>query len=110
MKVLLVDDHPLVLSALQAVIQTIGSDTTVVGVDSVASAKAVATIGAAAATGGMSLLGQELLANARTDPGAPCQIALGNAPKAQPEGNAAAAAPAQGIGDVGNALGKLFKR
>jgi len=82
----------------------------VVGVDSVASAKAVATIGAAAATGGMSLLGQELLANARTDPGAPCQIALGNAPKAQPEGNAAAAAPAQGIGDVGNALGKLFKR
>jgi hypothetical protein len=81
-----------------------------VGVDSVASAKVVATIGAAAATGGMSLLGQELLANARTDPGAPCQIALGNVPKAQAEGNAAAAAPAQAIGDVGNALGKLFKR
>ena len=40
MKVLLVDDHPLVLSALQAVIQQIGSDTTVVGVDSAAAARA----------------------------------------------------------------------
>ena len=40
MKVLLVDDHPLVLAALQAVIQTIGSDTTVVGVDSAAAARA----------------------------------------------------------------------
>ena len=40
MKVLLVDDHPLVLSALQAVISTIGSDTTVVGVDSAAGARA----------------------------------------------------------------------
>jgi len=40
MKVLLVDDHPLVLSALQQVIQRIGSDTTVVGVDSAAGARA----------------------------------------------------------------------
>ena len=40
MKVLLVDDHPLILSALQAVIQSIGSDTTVVGVDSAAAARA----------------------------------------------------------------------
>ena len=40
MKVLVVDDHPLVLAALQAVIQTIGSDTTVVGVDSAAGARA----------------------------------------------------------------------
>ena len=40
MKVLLVDDHPLVLAALQAVIQRIGSDTTVVGVDSAAGARA----------------------------------------------------------------------
>ena len=31
MKVLLVDDHPLILAALQAVIQSIGSDVTVVG-------------------------------------------------------------------------------
>lgn len=40
MKVLLVDDHPLVLSALQQVVQRIGSDTTVVGVDSAAGARA----------------------------------------------------------------------
>jgi DNA-binding NarL/FixJ family response regulator len=40
MKVLLVDDHPLVLSALQSVIQSIGSSTTVVGVDSAAAARA----------------------------------------------------------------------
>jgi DNA-binding NarL/FixJ family response regulator len=39
MKVLLVDDHPLVLSALQAVIQSIGSGTTVVGVDTAAAAR-----------------------------------------------------------------------
>ena len=31
MKVLLVDDHPLILSALQAVIQGLGDDVTVVG-------------------------------------------------------------------------------
>ena len=40
MKVLLVDDHPLVLSALQQVIQRVGSGTTVVGVDSAAAARA----------------------------------------------------------------------
>jgi DNA-binding NarL/FixJ family response regulator len=39
MKVLLVDDHPLVLSALQSVIQNIGSNTTVVGVDSAGAAR-----------------------------------------------------------------------
>jgi len=40
MKVLLVDDHPLILSALQAVIQNLGSTTTVVGTDSAAAARA----------------------------------------------------------------------
>ena len=40
MKVLLVDDHPLVLSALQQVIQRVGNDTTVVGADSAAAARA----------------------------------------------------------------------
>lgn len=40
MKVLLVDDHPLVLSALQTIIQGIGQDTQVVGVDSAADARA----------------------------------------------------------------------
>ncbi len=40
MKVLLVDDHPLILSALQAVSQGVGSHITVGGVDSAAAARA----------------------------------------------------------------------
>jgi len=40
MKVLLVDDHPLILSALQAVIQGLGDDVTVVGVDNADAARA----------------------------------------------------------------------
>ena len=39
MKVLLIDDHPLILSALQSVIQGLGSDTTVVGVGSAREAR-----------------------------------------------------------------------
>lgn len=40
MKVLLVDDHPLILSALQLVIQNVGHGVTVLGVDSAAQARA----------------------------------------------------------------------
>jgi DNA-binding NarL/FixJ family response regulator len=40
MKVLLVDDHPLILSALQSVIQGLGDDVTVVGAGSAAEARA----------------------------------------------------------------------
>lgn len=40
MKVLLVDDHPLILSALQLVIQSVGHGVTVLGVDSAARARA----------------------------------------------------------------------
>ncbi|MEN9545014.1 MAG: hypothetical protein RLZZ598_1847 [Pseudomonadota bacterium] len=39
MKVLLIDDHPLILSALQAVIQGLGDDLTVTGVASAAEAR-----------------------------------------------------------------------
>jgi len=39
MKVLLVDDHPLILAALQAVIRGLGDDVTVVGVDNAAAAR-----------------------------------------------------------------------
>jgi DNA-binding NarL/FixJ family response regulator len=39
MKVLLIDDHPLILQALQSVIQSLGSDTTVVGVGSARAAR-----------------------------------------------------------------------
>lgn len=41
MRVLLVDDHPLILQALQAVILTLGDDVTVVGADSAAQARAI---------------------------------------------------------------------
>lgn len=40
MKVLLIDDHPLILSALQTVIKGIGDDVTVVGVENAAGARA----------------------------------------------------------------------
>jgi len=40
MKVLLVDDHPLILSALQSVIQGLGDDVTVLGASSAAEARA----------------------------------------------------------------------
>ena len=39
MKVLLIDDHPLILSALQSVIEGLGSDTTVIGVASARAAR-----------------------------------------------------------------------
>jgi DNA-binding NarL/FixJ family response regulator len=39
MKVLLIDDHPLILSALQSVIKGLGDDVTVVGVDGAAGAR-----------------------------------------------------------------------
>jgi DNA-binding NarL/FixJ family response regulator len=39
MKVLLIDDHPLILQALQSVIQGLGSDTTVVGAGSARAAR-----------------------------------------------------------------------
>ena len=39
MKVLLIDDHPLILSALQSVIEGLGSDTTVVGANSARAAR-----------------------------------------------------------------------
>ena len=39
MKVLLIDDHPLILSALQSVIEGLGSDTTVVGAGSARAAR-----------------------------------------------------------------------
>jgi DNA-binding NarL/FixJ family response regulator len=51
MKVLLVDDHPLILSALQGVIQGLGDDVTVVGADSAKAAR-----GALAADAGFDLV------------------------------------------------------
>lgn len=80
-----------------------------VGIDATAAAATVARLGAAVYTGGLSILGESLLAEAKADPGAPCQIALGRgaaAAKSAPSANPAATT-AQ---DVGKALGKLLGR
>jgi AsmA family protein len=80
-----------------------------VGIDAKASAATVATLGAAMATGGTSLLGQILFKSATADTGAPCEIALGRGAS----GNAAIAkdpAPTKPEDDVGRALNKLLGR
>jgi hypothetical protein len=83
----------------------------VVGVDAKASVVTAATLGAAIATGGTSLLGEALLKGATADTGAPCQIALGRAGSAP---SSTAGAPATdksppATNDLGKALGRLFR-
>ncbi|MEO8345430.1 MAG: AsmA family protein [Betaproteobacteria bacterium] len=80
-----------------------------VGVDAMASAATVATIGAAISTGGISLVGQSLLSSVTADTGAPCQVALGRGGRAPDDASASRTSgnPAQ---ELGSALGKLFKR
>jgi uncharacterized protein involved in outer membrane biogenesis len=80
-----------------------------VGIDATATAATVARLGAAVYSGGLSILGESLLAEAKADPGAPCQIALGR-------GGAAAKAPSQANPaatteqELGKALGRLLGR
>ena len=83
-----------------------------VGVDATATAATVARLGAAIYTGGLSILGESLLAEAKADPGAPCQIALGRgAGTSKPSSNANASNPAATAAqDVGKALGRLLGR
>ena len=84
-----------------------------VGIDATATAATVARLGAAVYTGGLSIIGESLLAQAAADPGAPCQIALGRSTGA----NVAAAKPATNANPpksaaegVGKALGHLLSR
>jgi hypothetical protein len=84
-----------------------------VGIDATATAATVARLGAAVYTGGLSIIGESLLAQATADPGAPCQIALGRGAgastvAAKPAASASPAATA--TQDAGKALGKLFGR
>ncbi len=84
-----------------------------VGIDATATAATVARLGAAVYTGGLSIIGESLLAQATADPGAPCQIALGRGSSAttaaaKPATNANPAATA--TQDVGKALGRLLGR
>ena len=82
-----------------------------VGIDATATAATVARLGAAVYTGGLSIIGESLIAQATADPAAPCQIALGHGAAvttaaAKPAVNPAATA-AQ---DVGKAVGRLLGR
>jgi hypothetical protein len=81
-----------------------------VSIDAVAGAAAIAKIGAAIGTSGLSLVGTSLLQRA-TDGGDVCAIALGRAPAERPHANTTTHPPAaQSADDVGKALGKLFGR
>ena len=93
-----------------------------VGLDEAAAAKQAASIGAALATGGLSILG-EALVNRATRDSHPCQTALGMAP-AEPQpaatgndttgtGGGGESSPAEkgvkdAVEDIGNALKGLF--
>ena len=85
-----------------------------VNVDAMASATAIARIGAAISTGGLSVLGESILAQvgASTGTGA-CEVALGKAGQATASAAAEPAkssAPTNPIEGIGNALKGLFKR
>ena len=81
-----------------------------VSIDAVASAAALAKIGAAIGTSGLSIVGTSLLQQA-TDGGDACAIALGRAPDRSRAGSAAARpATPQPADSIGKALGKLFGR
>jgi len=74
-----------------------------VAIDSVATAATIARIGAAAYTGGLSLVGESLLSRAGASP---CEVAL-----SRPSGPAQAASSAGNVvEDVGRALSRAFHR
>ncbi len=83
-----------------------------VRVDAAASAAAIASIGAAVGTSGLSMIGQSLLsAAAGAGEGGACQIALGNAPGGPAAGQPGKpSAPVPIADDLGKAIGRLFGR
>ena len=85
-----------------------------VSVDAMASATAIARIGAAIGTGGLSVLGESILAQVGAGSGTgACEVALGKTgpqPRAPPAAPAKSAAPPNPIEGIGNALKGLFQR
>jgi uncharacterized protein involved in outer membrane biogenesis len=85
-----------------------------VSVDAVASATAIARIGAAIGTGGLSVLGESILAQVGVSTGTgACQVALGKTGSATTSAAAdpaKSAAPANPVEGIGNALKGLFPR
>ncbi len=79
--------------------------------DAKASAAAIAKLGAAVATGGLSAVGSALLASAASGDAGPCDVALGKAPP--PAATATATAPGSAAvspDELGKALGRLLGR
>ena len=75
-----------------------------VAIDSIGTATTIARLGAAAYTGGLSMVGESLLSRAG---GSPCEIALGRASGgAQVVGGNVGAV----VEDIGKALGRAFHR
>ncbi|MFO1323776.1 MAG: AsmA family protein [Burkholderiales bacterium] len=85
-----------------------------VRIDPVGSVKAIASIGAAIGTGGLSAIGQALFAWSEGSGPGPCQLALGTPPPAATTagaGKSGGGDPANAlVNDVGKAVGKLFGR
>jgi len=85
-----------------------------VSIDAVASAATIARIGAAIGTGGLSVLGESILAQSVGVGGAgACDVALGKAAPAAPASTAGSAkhgAPPAGADDLGKVLKGLFGR
>lgn len=88
-----------------------------VKVDAVGSAAAIASIGAAIGTGGVSAIGQALFSMMQAGGESPCAVALGRgtslpsksgAASAQPGAAPAKSAPAPSIDDIGKAIGRIF--
>jgi uncharacterized protein involved in outer membrane biogenesis len=82
-----------------------------VGVDAMGSAATIARIGAAVGTGGLSVIGETLLSSGGGGGAGACDVALGKAaPPAAPGNAAKPGATANPVGDLGNAVGRLFKQ
>ena len=83
-----------------------------VKVDAMGSAMAIASIGAAISTGGLSALGQTLFSWAEGSGPGPCQVALGasGSRAASADAGAPSGATRNPIDEIGKAVGKLFGR
>jgi len=79
-----------------------------VQVDARASVAAIASVGAAISTGGLSVIGQALFAQVEDGGAKPCQIALGQKGSAAAKGKAAGTGGTNPVDDVGRAVGRLF--
>ncbi len=79
-----------------------------VQVDAKASVAAIASVGAAVSTGGLSVIGQALFSRVEDGGATPCQIALGQKGSAAASGKAAGVGGTNPLEDVGKAVGRLF--